>query len=218
MSQITLLFLFPCAIALSIERLSYVWIWRNPSTFGALCERAPWSAPIDPVRAIQTLFYAFKLIQAVVFLAWIATHGQWFSEGEPVFVASEPIALGLGALLLVVGQALNFSVFYRLGRTGTFYGVRFGRNVPWVRGFPFSLLEHPQYVGTVASIWGLFLVTRFPEPDWIVLPLLESVYYILGAHFEQDFEAKAEVESSRAVTEIVRATVLGDGPDVGGSR
>ena len=66
-----------------------------------------------------------------------------------------------------------------------YYGVRFGHEVPWCRDFPFSLLKHPQYVGAVMSIWGFFLVMRFPHGDWFVLPALEAVYYALGAYCEQ---------------------------------
>jgi hypothetical protein len=47
------------------------------------------------------------------------------------------------------------------------------------------VLRHPQYVGTVLAIWGLFLAVRFPHDDWYVLPVLETVYYAAGAYFEQ---------------------------------
>ena len=35
------------------------------------------------------------------------------------------------------------------------------------------------------SIWGFFLIMRFPHGDWFVLPALETVYYALGAYYEQ---------------------------------
>ena len=53
------------------------------------------------------------------------------------------------------------------------------------QAFPFSWLRHPQYVGTVLTIWGLFLTVRFPHDDWYVLPVLETVYYAVEAYFEQ---------------------------------
>lgn len=73
----------------------------------------------------------------------------------------------------------------RIGRAGTFYGVRFGQSVPWVEGFPFSVVLHPQYTGTVLSIWGLLLSARFPYLDWIALPILATVYYAFNAWFER---------------------------------
>ena len=77
------------------------------------------------------------------------------------------------------------SVLYRLGKVGVFYGNKFGHAIPWCRAFPFSLLKHPQYVGAVLTIWGFFLVMRFPHDDWYLLPTLETVYYVLGTYFEQ---------------------------------
>jgi hypothetical protein len=50
--------------------------------------------------------------------------------------------------------------------------------------FPFSLLAHPQYVGTLLTIWGGFTLVRFPRDDWWALPLLETVYYLGGMWLE----------------------------------
>ena len=95
------------------------------------------------------------------------------------------VSFSLGAVLIVVGQILNVSVFYRLGKVGVFYGDRFGHEVRWCQKFPFSWCKHPQYIGTLFSIWGFFLVMRFPHDDWYILPALETVYYVLGAYFER---------------------------------
>ncbi len=95
------------------------------------------------------------------------------------------MSFSVGMGLIVFGQILNLSVFYRLGKTGVFYGNRFGHQIPWCRRFPFSWFKHPQYVGALLSIWGFFLVMRFPHDDWYLLPALETVYYVLGAHFER---------------------------------
>jgi len=46
------------------------------------------------------------------------------------------------------------------------------------------LFKHPQYAGTLLSIWGFFLVVRFPHDDWYLLPILETGYYTLSAYFE----------------------------------
>jgi hypothetical protein len=44
---------------------------------------------------------------------------------------------------------------------------------------------HPQYVGVALTIWGVFLILRFPHGDWMVPPALETAYYILGARLER---------------------------------
>jgi hypothetical protein len=108
-----------------------------------------------------------------------------YGHGSVLPASRDPGALALGGAALAVGQVLNWSVFYRLGTVGVFYGDRLGYEVPWCQAFPFSWLSHPQYVGTVLSIWGFFLVMRFPEADWLVLPVLETVYYVVGSLLEE---------------------------------
>ena len=134
----------------------------------------------DPVMALKSLFHVFKVIQIAVLLGWCV----WFAEAWiPWPTAPLPIML-LGLVLIAFGQVLNFGVMMRLGSEGVFYGNRFGRNVAWQTGFPFSLVAHPQYVGALLSVWGFMLAMRFPNADWIVLPLVSTVYYALGARLE----------------------------------
>ena len=167
--------LLVAAVLLSIERIAYVWVWRQPDAF-----RSAWPDG-TPVDALRYLFYFFKALQCGVFLGWCYIYGN----GTVWPAAPDPVAFAFGGMLVAAGQMLNASVFYRLGNIGVFYGNRFGYEVPWVRGFPYSVLDHPQYVGAVLSIWGVFLMLRFPHDDWFVLPLLETFYYTLGARFER---------------------------------
>ena len=159
---------------LAIERVAYVWVWRYPSSFAALC-KGIWPGSPEPVVALERLFNAFKAIQIAVFLGWCYLHPNELMW--PAFAT--------GVSLMVVGQALNFSVFYRLGNVGVFYGNRFGYDVPWCTEFPFSIMEHPQYIGALLSIWGLFVALQFPRSDWYAIPMLETAYYALGAYLER---------------------------------
>lgn len=178
----SLLVFVAAALLLAVERVTYVLVWRNPSRFVAVCDRR--LGGMDPVDALEWLFRAFKGIQVGVFVAWCL----WHDGGALRLHGTAPLPLAVGLALVAIGQALNYAVFRRLGRVGVFYGVRFGHEVPWCTAFPFSVIRHPQYVGALLSIWGLFLVARYPQPDWLLLPLLETVYYGLGARFESDRE------------------------------
>jgi methylene-fatty-acyl-phospholipid synthase len=166
-----------CAGLLSIERMCYAWAWHDTPSFREFCASEPLVPLGEPTEVLERLFYAFKVLQVGVFLLWCLVLG----EGELWPPAAPPAAIALGVGLLAVGQALNFLVFLRLGRSGVFYGVRFGHDVPWVEDFPFSLIKHPQYVGATLSVWGFFLIVRFPHDDWIVLPLIQTLYYAVGA-------------------------------------
>ena len=172
--------LVAAAVVLSVERACYVWIARAPRRFSAWCTRPTVARLGEPVVVVRKLFYGFKVVQLSVFAWW------WWVFGSSGFAVSHALpALGVGSLLVLVGQTLNWSVFYRLGTVGVFYGDRLGHDVPRCRDFPFSLFTHPQYVGTVLSIWGFFVATRFPHDDWALLPALETGYYVIGTYLEE---------------------------------
>jgi phosphatidyl-N-methylethanolamine N-methyltransferase len=170
------------ALLLSFERICYLWIWRAPDRFRARCVGSAMSwISAEPVDVLQFLFWGFKILQCAVFVGWCLLHG----DGSLWPAGDNPFSLGLGSAMIAAGQILNFSVFYRLGKVGVFYGNKLGYRIPWSRKFPFSCLKHPQYVGALLSIWGFFLVMRFPFDDWYLLPALETIYYSLGAYLER---------------------------------
>jgi methylene-fatty-acyl-phospholipid synthase len=122
--------------------------------------------------------------------------GWWIAHGDGLRPASsDPGPVVLGVLLVAAGQILNLAVFVRLGRVGVFYGSRLGETVPWRAGFPFSWFRHPQYVGTVVTIWGAFIAMRYPAVDWSVIPAIETLYYTAGAYFEEEPEAREAGET-----------------------
>ena len=170
------------AALLSIERVAYVLIWRNPLAFRRWALRSPLSTFGGPVDVLMFLCLMFKLLQLGVFLSWIVAYGH--GSLRPYSLESAVVLVGL--ILVASGQLLNVVVFRRLGKAGVFYGNRLGHDVPWCDRFPFTWFNHPQYVGTVIAIWGFFVLMRYPAPDWPVLPMLETVYYAAGAHFERD--------------------------------
>jgi phosphatidyl-N-methylethanolamine N-methyltransferase len=173
---------FCVAFLLSLERICYLWIWRQPSAFRYWSARPIWAWIGAPIDVLAVLFCGFKALQLVVFASWCYVHGN-----GSLWPLNTPVAsLGTGALLVAIGQSLNMGVFYRLGKVGVFYGNKFGYRVRWQVGFPFSFFKHPQYVGAVLSIWGFFLLMRFPHDDWYVIPALESVYYAVGAYLERE--------------------------------
>jgi|SRR5215468_165323 len=166
------------AVLLSLERLFYLWAWNQPQQFTRWWNRTRMGAPLDVMERACTFF---KLLQAAVFILWCTLPGHELMYSE----LGRMVARLAGITMMLVGQFLNYSVFRRLGRVGVFYGNRFGHRVQWCTEFPFSVLTHPQYVGALLSIWGFFLLVRFPHADWFFLPALETLYYGAGAYLER---------------------------------
>jgi len=178
-----MLMLLVAAALLSLERLFYILISHRPDAIRA---RAFTLISKEPLALVRALFITFKVIQVGVFAAWCLAFGDapWWTPSAP------PAELAIAVAMLIVGQALNLSVFVRLGPKGVFYACELGHEVPYVESFPFSWFQHPQYVGTVLSIWAAFLAMRFPNPDWFVLPMLETTFYVIGARLERPGHAE----------------------------
>lgn len=187
------------AFLLSLERVCYVWAWHHTESFREFCGLR-WVARLgEPVDVLQSLFYAFKVIQAGVFLVWCLEYGDgvlWAASRNSM------AATLLGAGLVAVGQCLNGAVFVRLRRAGVFYGDRFGYQLPRYEGFPFSVCKHPQYFGAALTVWGFFLITRFPAPDWVVLPLIQTLYYALGARLESGGAGSSDTTRSTRTSSV----------------
>jgi phosphatidyl-N-methylethanolamine N-methyltransferase len=189
--------LVTAAVVLSVERAAYVFIARRPERFRRLCQHPTVARLGEPVAIVRKLLYGFKAVQFGVFASWCLVHG----EGRPLPAASDPVVLGLAAAAVLGGQILNWSVFYRLGVVGVFYGDRLGHEVPRCHHFPFSLCAHPQYLGVLLTIWGFFFGMRFPHDDWFLLPALETLYYGVGAQLEDERPPGHGVESSGRLSE-----------------
>jgi methylene-fatty-acyl-phospholipid synthase len=80
-----------------------------------------------------------------------------------------PVAGVIGLALMVFGQTLNAGIYRAIGHVGVYYGFKLGHTVPWVDGFPFSVVAHPQYVGSVLSVWGAAVMWWSQAPDGLGL-------------------------------------------------
>ncbi|XP_076939743.1 phosphatidyl-N-methylethanolamine N-methyltransferase-like [Bidens hawaiensis] len=142
----------------------YYYLWTHPQTWVDLCG--------DPSRTMATVSHFLKLVQFV----------SLFS----VSTLSWPPPLYFWPLILI-GQFLNFRVYQLLGESGTYYGVRFGKNIPWVTEFPFGTVKDPQYVGSILSLLACVA--------WV--PFLYIFLWVLGYVFMIHVESK-EDPASRA--------------------
>lgn len=88
-------------------------------------------------------------------------------------------------MLLV--QVLNVAIYRAIGRDGVYYGFKLGRPVPWHSGFPFNVVSHPQYVGSILSIWGCagLYWQNLPNSSFLVLVYWSCLYVATG--FQEQF-------------------------------
>jgi protein-S-isoprenylcysteine O-methyltransferase Ste14 len=124
-----------------------------------------------------------KLIQYLT-VAW------WYIRVAPVVGMADFTTLRLLAagLLLAGGQILNAATYRALGKAGVYYGFKLGRTVPWCTGFPFNTpIRHPQYTGSVLTIWGAAIAVYTPE-HWQaglhVMVFAWTLFYVITSFIE----------------------------------
>ena len=161
-------------LCLCVERACYTLVWCCPRVFGEFCSKHNLGPPVD---VIVRLFGVNKFFQLLGFAHLYLLGG----------LAPPPslFALGVGAALVLWGQALNVGarpaslsaprrrrrggddrhaiaagIYRAIGKAGVYYGYKFGVAVPWCTGFPFTLgLAHPQYLGSAATAYGCVLLS-----------------------------------------------------------
>ncbi|KAJ6703053.1 PHOSPHATIDYLETHANOLAMINE N-METHYLTRANSFERASE [Salix viminalis] len=161
----------------------YYWLWTNPQAWVNLCGKDK-----DPSKVMAYVSHFLKLLQfislfSVSTLAWPPPLYFWPLFGFGQFLNFSLIAIPL--VLFMLNLMLIFGYLYRdtrypevyqlLGEAGTYYGVRFGKNVPWVTEFPFGVIRDPQYVGSVMSLFACLSWVPF---HYILLWTLGYVFII----------------------------------------
>ncbi|XP_030968613.1 phosphatidyl-N-methylethanolamine N-methyltransferase [Quercus lobata] len=122
------------AIGVIVPFPFYFWLWTNPQSWVELCGKGR-----DPSKVMANVSHLLKLVQ---FLSLFSVSYNYLSWPPPLYFWP----------LFLFGQFLNFRVYQLLGESGTYYGVRFGKNIPWVTEFPFGVIRDPQYVGSIMSL------------------------------------------------------------------
>lgn len=65
-------------------------------------------------------------------------------------------------------QVLNAGIYKAIGVDGVYYGTKLDKKVPWVTGFPFSVVSHPQYVGSVMTVIGVTVLLWTQGPPGLL--------------------------------------------------
>jgi methylene-fatty-acyl-phospholipid synthase len=147
---------------LSASAVFYTIIWFAPRRWSAISAMLG----VDPCDSMAWVAHCLKAAQAVALAA--ATH--WGA------LSTLPYGwLALSIALVVAGQHLNVLVYARLGHEGVYYGTRFGKRVPWVTAYPYSVIRDPQYVGAILTVLGLAVIGPL---DLVIFLIAQYVYLI----------------------------------------
>ncbi|KAG5537421.1 hypothetical protein RHGRI_024747 [Rhododendron griersonianum] len=160
----------------------YYWLWTYPQTWVDMCGRGG-----DTSKVMARVSHLLKLVQfislfSVSSLSWppplyfwpLFLFGQFLNFRKNIIGSFGVVEADMRIMLEKAGR-----VYQLLGESGTYYGVRFGKNVPWVTEFPFGVINDPQYVGSILSLlaclsWVPFLYILLWVVGYVFMILIES--------------------------------------------
>lgn len=136
-----------------------------------------------PLDVVLSIFWINKCIQLGTFVLWYFYVIGFVSPFAAGFSWSSRTRLQWVLLTqgLLAGQGLNIAIYRAIGKSGVYYGYRLGEEVPWVTGFPFSVMSHPQYSGVCLSVIGInaFVATSTHlAAGWFNLTAVQILLYV----------------------------------------
>eukprot|EP00962_Isochrysis_galbana_P002827 scaffold781_cov123-Isochrysis_galbana.AAC.5 len=136
-----------------------------------------------PLDVVLSIFWINKCIQLGTFVLWYLYVIGFVSPFAAGFSWSSRTRLQWVLLTqgLLAGQGLNIAIYRAIGKSGVYYGYRLGEEVPWVTGFPFSVMSHPQYSGVCLSVIGMnaFVATSTHlAAGWFNLTAVQILLYV----------------------------------------
>lgn len=155
-------------LALASPHILYALIWLRPNA---------WRKPFGDksTDALAVVATGLKVLQGAACWLWLS--GQRNGDLCLDFSSVQAWRWYTCAVLVGAGQTLNIGTYLTLGRTGVYYGSKLGHSIPWVNGFPFSLVSHPQYFGSALTLWGAgALASAFQPLCWNVTLYWTALY------------------------------------------
>eukprot|EP00850_Spirogloea_muscicola_P014221 SM000100S09448 [mRNA] locus=s100:405144:410147:+ [translate_table: standard] len=153
-------------LAVALPFCFYWYLWTHPRRWVAWCRGA------DPCRTMARTAHLLKLVQAAAVLS------QSTLRWPPWYCV----------LAIVAGQALNIRVYQLLGESGVYYGVRFGKYVPWVVDFPFTYIQDPQYIGSILTLLGCLCWAPWP----LIAVWAAGYFFMIVLERHEDVKTRAK--------------------------
>ncbi|KAK3259109.1 hypothetical protein CYMTET_23313 [Cymbomonas tetramitiformis] len=162
---------------LSVPHWLYAYLWLRPEDIKA----ALGGGKSHPVYKFAYIAWVIKIIQLTSLAIW------YMAVGVPSVSTFGYVQLAVGFALFAFGQFLNMSMVKAIGVKGVYYGTRLGLNIPWCTDFPFNVFDHPQYIGSVLSYWGMFLMpmtATHAQQGLVALFAVPPLFYSISGYIE----------------------------------
>lgn len=165
-------------IFISIPHIGYAYIYNYGAKLSSYVPFSLFTFVSIVYRALtypMTLLYGYQ----TVFHSW--NFQEWQSP-LPFFI--------LGTIIVLIGIILNILVYKKIGSRGVYYVCELLNECVRHTGFPYTLMKHPMYYGSMAIALGsafMFGITKqyeFQTGVWI--PMMYVVFlYSFSSYIEE---------------------------------
>jgi hypothetical protein len=94
----------------------------------------------DAVEWFAGVSLALNIAQLGAVLVFVLTSGRFaFSPAGIAAALTRAPLRALAAPMFGLGLVFKVTIFSAIGKKGVYYGAKFGHDIPWVHGFPFSV-------------------------------------------------------------------------------
>ena len=139
-------------LVLTIPHAFYAFIWIYPNKWMSISKK--YYKYGDSIDLMAYCVFIIKGIQFIGLFLWTFIIDSSNFEFKNMSIFQFIIAIPM----IIFGQSLNIGIHKAIGKNGVYYGCRLGKTIPWVNGFPFTIVRHPQYVGVVLCIWAAIIL------------------------------------------------------------
>ncbi|XP_019711295.1 phosphatidyl-N-methylethanolamine N-methyltransferase isoform X1 [Elaeis guineensis] len=171
----------------------YYLLWNYPQAWVDVCGKG-----VDPSHRMAQVSHVLKIFQflalfSVARFSWppwycypLVAVGQYLNFNcFEIFIKKQNFVLVASTLN---SEIIAVRVYQLLGEAGTYYGVRFGKNIPWVTEFPFGYVKDPQYVGSILSLLAILCWVPF---QYVFLWVL-SYLFMMWVESKEDPATRAK--------------------------
>ena len=123
---------------------------------------------------LKRLLVINRILSFILYVLWVKMEYRQMFHSHIIYNS-------IAILLILSGQYLNSVMYYKLGADFVYYGKEYnlpGSSKEYISQFPFNL-HHPQYIGIILTMLGLFFLNGFDKNGAIRTKSIYLITYVV---------------------------------------
>jgi hypothetical protein len=127
-----------------------------------------------------------RTLSLILYIIWVKMEYRQLFHSHTVYNI-------IAILFILSGQYLNYIMYYKLGSDFVYYGKEYNlqdSSKEYISEFPFNL-HHPQYIGIILTIIGIFFLNGFEKngairKKGVYVIIYVVILYLISMAIEND--------------------------------